>query len=76
MPLQNLLLMQNPSFIYLVEALNNGILSYDPKRIFNSNAYQSGNAVMVGNACEFILILLALTAKNNPLSEQKLIINI
>lgn len=52
--------------------MNNGILSYDPKRIFNSNAYQSGNAVMVGNACEFILILLALTAKNNPLSEQKL----
>lgn len=62
--------------MHLGEALNNGVLSYDPKRIFNSNAYQSGEAVMVGNACEFILILLVLTAKNNPLSEQNLIINI
>lgn len=64
--------MPSPYFMHLGAEWNNGILSYDPKRIYNNNAYQSGGAGMVGNACEFIQFLLALTAKNNPISEQKL----
>lgn len=72
MPLQNPLPMLSLYFIYLGEAWSNGILSYDPKRIFNNNAYQFGDAVKVSNASKFIQILLLLTAKNNPLSEQKL----
>ncbi|OCG02281.1 serine hydrolase domain-containing protein [Gilliamella sp. wkB112] len=64
--------MPSPYFMHLDESWNNGILSYDPKRIFNKHAYQSGGAGMVGNAPEFMQFLLALTAKNNPISQQKL----
>ncbi|OCG07621.1 hypothetical protein A9G13_05170 [Gilliamella sp. wkB178] len=63
--------MPSPYFMHLGDSWNNGILSYDPKRIFNKHAYQSGGAGMVGNAPEFMQFLLALTATNNPISQQK-----
>lgn len=52
---------------------NNGILSYDPKRIFNPHAYHSAGGGMVGNAPDFMQFLLALTTINNQISKQKLI---
>ena len=65
--------MPSPYFMHLDESWNNGIISYDPKRIFNPKAYHSGGAGMVGNAPDFMRFLLSLTSSKNVLSPNKLI---
>ena len=64
--------MPSPYFMQLDESSNNGIVSYDPKRIFNPKAYHSGGAGMVGTAPDFMQFLLSLTSINNDLSNNKL----
>lgn len=65
--------MPSPYFMHLDESWNSGIISYDPKRIFNPKAYHSGGAGMVGNAPDFMRFLLSLTSSKNVLSPNKLI---
>ena len=62
----------SPYCMQLDESWNNGILSYNPKRIFNPKAYHSGGSGMISNAPNFMQLILALTSLSNALSSGKL----
>lgn len=62
----------SPYCMQLDESWNNGILSYNPKRIFNPEAYHSGGSGMISNAPDFMQFILALTSSSNALSCSKL----
>lgn len=64
--------MPNPYCMQLDESWNNRILSYNPKRIFNPEAYHSGGSGMISNAPDFMQFILALTSLSNALSSGKL----
>nr|WP_280521963.1 hypothetical protein [Snodgrassella alvi] len=64
--------MPSPYCMQLDESWNNGILSYNPKRIFNPEAYHLGGSGMISNASDFMQFILSLTSSSNALSSGKL----
>ena len=63
--------MPSPYCMQLDESWNNWILSYNPKCIFNPEAYHPGGSGTVGNPPDFMQFILALTSLNNALSSAK-----
>ena len=63
--------MPSPYCMQLDESWNNGILSYNPKRIFNSEAYPFRRFRHISNAPDFMQFILALTSSSNALSSGK-----
>ena len=62
----------SPYCMQLDESWNNGILSYNPKHIFNPEAYHSGGSGIVGNPPDFMQFILSLISSSDALSSGKL----